>query len=152
MSAPPRRWARWLAGRAVICAVLALVALPLYLTISPGWRPAAVRLACALALAVGCARARRWARDAVAPDAPSAFDTPPPAPPGLQLDAAFVRLRDDLVASARSRRYFDIVLWPRLTALAGPPLPRPAARRVLPRRGPSRHTLEELVAEIERRS
>jgi hypothetical protein len=148
-----RRWGRRLAGRAIIGIVLALLALPIYLTTSPAWRPAAVRLACAIALVIGCARARRWARDAVATGVVSPFEAPPPPAPAVQLDAAFLRLRDDLVASTRSRRYFDVVLWPRLASLAGPrlELPHLARRRFLRRRGPSLRELEDLVAHIESR-
>jgi hypothetical protein len=148
------RLARRLTGLAVIVALLALVTLPIYLTMSPAWRPTAVRLACAIALVAGCARARRWARDAVLPGGVSPFEAGPAPPASVQLDPAFLRLRDDLVASTRSRRYFDVVLWPRLVALAGPgpALPCPARRRVLGRRGPSLRVLEDLVARVERRS
>ncbi|HEY7038266.1 MAG TPA: hypothetical protein VID28_05410 [Methylomirabilota bacterium] len=153
MPGPARRVARRLAGRAIVAVLLALVALPLYLTISPTWRPTAVRLACATALVIGCARARGWARESVGADAVSPFEAPPPPGLGVQLDPGFLRLRDDLVASTRSRRYFDVVLWPRLTALAGPgpALPRPARRRLLSRRGPSLRVLEDLIARVERR-
>jgi len=61
------------------------------------------------------------------------------------------RLRDDLVASTRRRRYFDVVLWPRLSALAGPDLPRPAESRGPIRRGPSLAAIERLVTRIEGR-
>jgi hypothetical protein len=153
MPGPARRLGRRLAGRAVIAMLLALVALPLYLTISPTWRPAAVRLACATVLVVGCARARGWARGSVATDPGSPFEAPPPPAPAAQFDSAFLRVRDDLVASTRSRRYFDVVLWPRLTALAGPgpALPCPPRRPLLSRRGPSLGVLEDLIARVERR-
>ncbi|MEX2222483.1 MAG: hypothetical protein WEG40_11865 [Candidatus Rokuibacteriota bacterium] len=147
-SRPGRR----LAGRVIIVTLLALVALPAYLTISPAWRPAAVRLSCAVLVAVGCVHARRWAQAAVAPRAISPLDAPPVPPPVVELDAGFRRLRDDLIASTRSRRYFDLLLWPRLSALAGPELPPPPPeRRGLARRGPSLRVLEGIIAEIERR-
>ena len=147
------RLGRRLAGRVVGVAVLALVALPIYLTMSPAWRPTAVRLTCAIALMIGCARARRWARAAVPADALSPFEARPEPPAAVQLDPGFLRLRDDLVVSIRSRRYFDVVLWPRLVALAqpGPALPYPPRRRGLGRRGPALHVLEDLVARVERR-
>lgn len=153
MPGPASRLGRRLAGRAVIAVLLALVALPIYLTTSPAWRPSAVRLACAIALAIGCVRARRWARDAVLIESLSPFEAPLPPPPAVQLDPAFLRLRDDLVASSRSRRYFEVVLWPRLIALAGAgsALPYPPRRRVLGRRGPALRVLEDLVARIEGR-
>jgi hypothetical protein len=151
IAAPTRRSGRGLVGRAILAALVALVALPVYLTMSPAWRPAAVRVSCAVIVAIGCAHARRWAREALAVDTVSALEAPPPPPPEAQLDARFLRLRDDLVAGTRSRRYFDVILWPRLHALAGSDLPRPAGRRVLARRGPSLQALEALVALIERR-
>jgi len=140
---------RRLVGRAVLVVLLVLVAMPLYLTISPAWRPTAARLACGVALAAGCVRARRRARDAAAAHVPSPFEAPPLPAPAVQLDLAFLRLRDDLVASVRSRRYFDVVLWPKLTALAGAALPCPPRRRVLRRRGPALRVLEGLISRIE---
>ena len=151
MPAPAERRGRRLAGRAIVATVLAVLALPVYLTISPSWRPAAVRLSCAVLVAVGCARARRWARDALATHPISAFDAPPAPPPAVELDARFLRLRDDLISSSRSRRYFDVVLGPRLSALAGAELPRPAERRGLSRRGLSLKALGALIALVERR-
>lgn len=127
------------------------MALPVYLMVSPSWRPAAVRLSCAVVVAFGCVHARRWARDALAAHAISPFDAPPAPPPAAVLDAGFCKLRDDLAASTRSRRYFDVILWPRLSALAEAELPRPAERRVVSRRGPPLHVLGGIIAEIERR-
>lgn len=152
MPAPPSRPGPRLVARVVVVSLLALAALPAYLTIAPAWRPLAARLACAAAVAVGCARARGWARDAVTTTALSPFEAPPPPPLEVTLDPRFVRLRDDLIASTRRRRYFDVVLWPRLTALAEPEdLPRPAAPRRASRRGPSLGVLEDLIARLERR-
>ena len=144
---------RRLAGRAVLLVLLALAAMPLYLTISPTWRPTAARLACGIALVAGCVRARRRARDAAAAHVPSPFEAWPLPAPAVQLDPAFLRLRDDLVASVRSRRYFDVVLWPKLTALAGSEaaLPCPPRRRVLSRRGPALRVLEGLISRLEAR-
>ena len=140
-----------LLARIVGWSLLALAALPAYLTISPAWRPVAARLACAAAVAIGCARARAWARDAVATPGLSPFEAPPEPASELTLDPRFLRLRDDLVASTRRRRYFDVVLWPRLSALAGPDLPRPAEPRGPFRRGPSLAAIERLVTRIEGR-
>jgi hypothetical protein len=151
MPAPTERSGSRLVGRVIVATLLALAALPAYLTISPAWRPGAVRLACAVAVAVGCARARRWARDAVVTHATSPFDAPPPPPPTVTLDPRFLRLRDDLVASTRRRRYFDAVLWPRLIGLAGRELPRPVERRASSRRGPSLGAIEDLIDEVEKR-
>jgi hypothetical protein len=82
---------------------------------------------------------------------PSALDAPLPAPPRPAQDERFLRLRDDLVWSRRSRRYFDAILWPRLLALGGAGLAPPAPRRWIRRRGPSLRALERLIAETEQR-
>jgi hypothetical protein len=151
MPAPANRSGRRLIGLAIVATLLALVVLPGYLLIPPSWRSAVVRLAGAVVVAVGCVYVRRWARDALAAHAISPFDAPPAPPPAAQLDASFRKLHDDLIASTRSRRYFDVILWPRLSALTGAELPRPAERRVASRPGPSLHAIERIIAEIERR-
>ena len=152
MPEPTRRSGPRLVGRTIVAALLVLAALPAYLTTAPMWRPAAGRLACAAAVAIGCARARRRALDVVAAYPHSVFDVPPPPPLETTLDPRFLRLRDDLVASTRRRRYFDVVFWPRLLALGGPDLPRPVGRRLAGRRGPSIRALADLIAHVERRS
>lgn len=151
MPAPANRSGRRLIGLAIVAALLALAVLPGYLLIPPSWRSVAVRLACAVVVAVGCVYVRRWARDGLAAPAISPFDAPPAPPPAAELDASFRKLHDDLIASTRSRRYFEVILWPRLSALTGAELPRPAERRVGSRRGPSLPVIERLIAEIERR-
>jgi hypothetical protein len=134
-------------------ALLALAAMPTYLALSPSWRPMAVRLSCAAVVIVGCARALRWARGAAAPSAVSPLDATAPPAPVPELDARFLALRDDVIYGSRSRRYFEVILGPRIDALAGPEtLPRPAFRRGIMRRGPSLRAIEELVAVIEKRS
>jgi len=132
--------------------LLALVAIPLYLSVDPAWRPAAVRLACTLIVVAGCVRARRALRRVMGQHAPSALDAPPPPPPMPELDLRFLRVRDDVVSSIRSRRYFDQVLWPRLLDAAGGSLAPPAERRWIRRRGPSPGVLAKLVDQIERRA
>jgi hypothetical protein len=151
MPAPARPLGPRLVARAIVVTLLVLAALPAYLTVAPTWRPTAARLACAVAVAVGCVRARRWVLGTVATYPRSVFDVPPPPPLEVTLDPRFLRLRDDLVASTRRRRYFDAVFWPRLVALGGPDLPRPAGRRLTRRRGPSLRVLAGLIAHVERR-
>src|SRR5262245_18831273 len=149
----PERSRRGLAGRMIFAALVVLAIIPSYLSISPVWRPTAVRLACALLVVAGCVRALKWLREATGPRSLSPLDAPPPAPPEPALDPHFVSLREDFVASTRSRRYFDVILWPRLLELAGRDLPHPARRRgILRRRGPSLTAIESLVAEVERQA
>ena len=148
----PKRSRRRLVGGAVIVALMALAAMPAYLALSPSWRPVAVRLACTAAAIAGCVRALRWARGAAAPSVVSPLDGHAPPAAGPELDARFLALRDDVIYGTRSRRYFDVILWPRLQALAGSEmLPRPANRRGIRRRGPSLRAISEVVAEIEKR-
>jgi hypothetical protein len=143
------RFPRRLAGRAILTALVLLAAMPAYLTLDPSWRPLAVRLACALIVVGGFLRARRWVREAMAGDAGSPIDAPRPAPPAPEMDARFMALRDDVIASARSRRYFDVVLWPRLRDLAGGDLPCPRERRGMRWRGPSLSALASVIRRIE---
>jgi hypothetical protein len=151
MPSPPERSAGRIVAHGFLAVLLILVAIPTYLGLSPSWRPVAVRAACALLVVAGCVRVVRAVRGSIGPPAPSPLDTPPAASPPPEVDDRFLRLRDDLVYGARSRRYFDAILWPRLLELAGTPLPRPAERGRLRRAGPSLRTLERLVALAEKR-
>ena len=138
------------AGRAILAAVVVLAATPAYLALSPPWQPVAVRLSCAAIVAAGCVRVLRLARGAMEAEPLSPLDRPPPPAAIPDLDARFLSLRDDVTHGMRSRRYFDRVLWPRLSGLAGTDLPRPPEGRGLRRRGPSMSALARLVTEIER--
>jgi hypothetical protein len=146
------RSARRLVGRGLLAMLLALVAIPVYLALDPTWRPGAVRLACALTVAVGCVRARRGVRRVIGGHAPSALDAPSPPPPMPELDLRFLRVRDDVTFSIRSRPYFDRVLWPRLLDAAGGSLAPPTEHRWIRRRGPSPATLAKLIDEVEKRA
>jgi len=148
---PPERSAGRIIAHGFFAVLLILVAIPAYLGLSPSWRPAAVQAACALLVVAGCVRVVRVVRRSIGTAPPSPLDAPPAASPPPELDERFLRLRDDLVYGARSRRYFDAILWPRLLELAGTPLPRPAERRRLRRVGPSLRALERLVALAEKR-
>jgi len=139
------------AGPGLLAVVLVLAAIPAYLTLEPSWRSLAVRLACAVIVVVGGVRVIRGVRRSIEGSS-SALDTPPPVSPAQELDGRFLRLRDELVFSTRSHRYFDAILWPRVLRLAGANLPRPAERRGRRRRGPSLSTLEHLIAEVEQRA
>lgn len=150
MPARAERSRRRLAGRAIVAALVGLAAMPAYLALSPPWQPVAVRLSCAAIVAAGCVRVLRRARGALEFEPISPLDAPPPPAAVPELDARFLALRDDVTYGTRSRRYFDAILWPRLSGLASTDLPRPAERPGLRRRGPSMSALARLVTEIER--
>src|SRR5689334_10562744 len=149
MPAPSSRAAARLITRGAGLSLLAAASVPAYLTIAPAWRPLAARLGCAALVAIGCLRARAWARDALGAAPAGGVDAPPA--PEVALDARFLRLRDDLAAGARRRRYFDAVLWPRLRGLGAADLARPADRPGPGRRGPSLDAIEAVIARIEER-
>lgn len=151
-SAPRERSPRRLAGRAIVAALAVLASIPLYLSLDLAWRPLVVRLACAVLVGLVCLRVLRGAGRVIGPPVTSPFDVPAPPPVPPELDSRFVRLRDEVTFSTRSRRYFDAILWPRLGGLAGTDLPRPPERRRFPRRGPSLRVLEDLISRIERRA
>ena len=139
------------AAQGFLVVLLVLVAIPAYLTVEPSWRPVALRLACAVIVAAGCVRVVRGVRRSLGASAASTLDVPPRVAPAQELDERFLRLRDELVFSTRSWRYFDAILWPRMLRLVGPNLPPPAERSGTRRRGPSLSTLERLIGEVEKR-
>lgn len=134
-----------------LAVLLVLAAIPAYLTLEPSWRPVAIRLACAVIVAAGCARVIRGVRRSIDGAAASTLDAPPRVSPAPERDERFLRLRDELVFSTRSWRYFDAILWPRMLRLVGPSLLPPAERPGTRRRGPSLSALEHLIAEVEKR-
>ena len=139
------------AAHGLLAVLLALAAIPTYLVMEPSWRPVAVRLACAVIVVAGCVRVIRGVRRSIEGYAPSTLDAPHGGSPAQEMDERFLRLRDELVFSTRSWRYFDAILWPRMLRLVGPSLPPPAKRPGTRRRGPSLSTLEHLIAEVEKR-
>lgn len=152
MADSAERLALRVAAGGLVTAVLVLAAIPTYLTLAPAWRPLGLRLACAAVVVAVCVRIVANVRRAAEAGPASALDAPERAAPPPELDDRFVRLRDEIVFSTRSRRYFDTVLWPRLLALGGDDLPAPSPRRTLRRDGPSASTLADLIAEVERRA
>jgi hypothetical protein len=146
--ASPRR----LAARGLLAALLVLAAVPAYLVLDPSWRWPAVRLSCAVIVLFGSTRVIRAVRERIVHDPPSPLDAPPLPTMAPTLDARFLRLRDELIGGAQRRRYFDVILWPRLQALAGADLPPLAERRRFGGRGPSLATIARLIADIERRA
>ena len=150
-SHPERSSYRWVA-QGLLVLLLVLAAIPGYLILTPSWRTLAVRLGCAMIVVAVCVRLTRRVRRSIEEQPVSALEAPPPPPPAPELDERFLRLRGDLIASTRSRRYFDAILWPRLLGLAGESLPQPAERRGLRRLGPSLSAVERLIAEAEKRA
>jgi hypothetical protein len=151
MSPPAEASGLRLVARGLGAALVALAAIPAYLTLAPSWRAVGVRLASAAIVVAASVRVIRGVRRAAEASPPFALDAAPPAAPPPELDERFLRLRHELVFSIRSRRYFDTVLWPRLLKLAGTTLAPPPERRGRRRNGPSRDTLERLIAEVEQR-
>jgi hypothetical protein len=152
MPPPDERIVLRVAARGFVALVVVLAAIPAYLTLAPPWRPLAARLACALLVAAGCVRLVRSARGALAGAAGSALDAPDSRAPAADLDERFLRLRDELRFSLRSRQYFETILWRELCRLGGSDLPVPAERRGMGRDGPSLATLERMVSVLETRA
>jgi hypothetical protein len=149
---PAEATALRLAVRVLVGALVVLAAIPAYLMLGLTWRALVIRLGCAAVVVAVGVRVVRGIRRAIDASPAFALDTVPDEPPPPELDERFVRLRDELRFSVRSRRYFDTVLWPRLCELAGPGLASPPVRRGRRRNGPPRATLERLIAEAERRA
>ncbi len=154
-----RRWPRIAVGYSVLLLVVAGIGDLAYEAAAPANRPIVIRLAAALLVAIVLIHIRSRFRGDPLWDPASEFeDALAREPPAPQLDPALVKLRAELANSARSRSYFDNVLWPRLRALvearggdaAGfeEALPPKAGPRW---RGPSRRTLAELIDRIESR-
>jgi hypothetical protein len=149
----PRRAATIAGGVALAVALVAGIASIQFL-VDHSYRIAAIRLVAAAVLLLAVTRIRAFVRAAV--DWPSAWEDHAGetawAPP---THSQFEHFHDEIKFSARSQRYFDHVLWPRLNALASqaidPParLDRPAGRRF--GRGPSLAALRSLVESLEGR-
>jgi len=149
MPSPPERSRARLVAYGFLAVLVLLALIPGYLAVESSWRPLVVRLACALLVIFGCVRVVGSARRAADDETPSPLDARPPARPRPAADERFLRLRDDVVFSTQSRRYFETFLWPRLRKLGGAELQPPPERR---RRGPSVRALERVIADVERRA
>ena len=136
-------------GFLMLLALLAVI--PGYLVLDATWRARVVRLVSAAAVAVGCLRIVASVRRSLEGREPSPLDVPRPARYRRELDERFLRLRDDLLFSTRSGRYFELHLWPRLVKLAGGELGVPPPEGRGGRRGPSLDALDRVIGEIERR-
>jgi len=152
MPPPDERTTLRLVARGFVAALIVLMAIPSYLTLVPSWRPLAARLICALLVAFGCVRILRSVRGSGEGHAPSGLDAPSPRPEPPALDERFLRLRDELRFSTRSRQYFQTILWPQLGRLGGADLSPPPERRGVGRDGPALSELERVIAAIEARA
>lgn len=143
-----------LAGFLALAVALVVGILIIQFLVDQPYTHAAVRLVAAAVLVVAVSRIRAVVSALV--ERPSAWEeragearwTPSP-------HSHFEHFHDEIRFGARSRRYFDHVLWPRLCALAregtepAAPLERPPGRRF--GRGPSLEALRALIASLERR-
>jgi hypothetical protein len=133
---------------AALGGVVLLASVPVYVFVEPAWRALVVRLAAAVVLGVTLLQLRTALVHRLAGGGASALDDARRRlwpEPGLPL--RFLDLIHDVRTALRSRRHFDKVLWPRLSALAGRPLDRPPLRAG---RGPSLASLDEMVTAIEK--
>lgn len=152
--AEPHR-GRIVAAYVVLLAVLLTAAIPIYLATAPAHRPAVIRLAAAVVLAVATLHALHVVRGRVEAQVPSAFERAlevSPVEPAL--DARFLTLQDELRFGARSQRYFHRTVWPQLAELATrlrrKPLDEPTGRRF--GRGPALTRIAQLIDRLEERS
>jgi hypothetical protein len=143
-----------IAGTVALVGALVAGIASIQLLVDHSYRSAAIRLVAAAVLLVAVSRIRAFVRAAV--ESPAAWEERAGetswAPP---THGQFEHFHDEIRFSARSQRYFDHVLWPRLNALASEStkpsarLDRPAGRRF--GRGPSLAALRALLAKVEGR-
>ena len=151
--AEPRR-AATIAGAVGLAVALVVGIASIQFLVDQSYRVAAIRLVAAAVLLLAVTRIRAFARSAV--EWPSPWEDRAGettwAPP---THGQFEHFHDEIRFSARSQRYFDHVLWPRLNELASEApdsparLKRPAGRRF--GRGPSLAALRALIDALEKR-
>jgi hypothetical protein len=150
-----RSWARVLGGYAAFTGVVILVTVPVAVAIDPLRRPALVRAAAAIVLAVMLTDLVRAARALVQAQPPSPFEAAlRPVRPATGIDRRFQALRDEIRFGITSANYWERVFWPRLCELASrlpgrPRLSPPVPRRGLLRRGPRLSTLRAIIGKLE---
>jgi hypothetical protein len=132
---------------AFLAGVVLLASVPVYVFVEPPWRALVTRLACAVVVGATFLQARRALVERLGHASP--LDEAR-RPSRLEPDVPhhFLDLMSDVRAALRSRRHFEDVLWPRLTAFTTRPLVRPPGRLG---RGPSLASLREVVDAVERR-
>lgn len=142
-----RTLARTLVRGALLGGLVLLVTVPLYVYAEPAWRPPVTRLAAAFVLGVTLLNLRRVLAERFEGAVPSALDAARRRPvPEPEVPHHVLGLMGDLRAALRSRRYFEHVMWPRLTALSSRPLVPPRPR---PGRGPGAAALGRVLDDIE---
>jgi hypothetical protein len=132
---------------AILVGIVLLAAVPVYVYLEPQWRALVPRLAAALVLGMALLDLRGILTRRVARHGTSALDAariPPASEPGAP--QRLLELTASVRTALRSRRHFEKVLWPRLSALALRPLVPPPLRRG---RGPSLAGLRRVIAAIE---
>jgi hypothetical protein len=151
--AEPRR-AATIAGAVALAVALVVGIASIQFLVDQSYRVAAIRLVAAAVLLLAVTRIRAFVRSTV--ERPSAWEDRASetawAPP---THGQFEHFHDEIRFSARSQRYFEHVLWPRLNALASETtnpsagLDKPAGRPF--GRGPSLAALGALLDALERR-
>ena len=151
--AEPRR-AATIAGAVALAVALVVGIASIQFLVDQSYRVAAIRLVAAAVLLLAVTRIRAFVRSTV--ERPSAWEDRAGetawAPP---THGQFEHFHDEIRFSARSQRYFEHVLWPRLNALASETtnpsagLDKPAGRPF--GRGPSLAALGALLDALERR-
>jgi hypothetical protein len=132
---------------AALVGVVLLAAVPVYIYLEPHWRALFARLVAALLLGMVLLELRSILAGRILRHGTSPLDaarTPSIVQPGAP--HRLLELTGSVRAGLRSRRHFERILWPRLTALAGRPLVPPPLRRG---RGPSLARLRDLITTIE---
>ena len=154
------RAALGVAARAIAAVMgIALLALPVWLAVDPIHRPAVVRLAAAMVIAVTAVRILGTVRARLEAQPPSALDRAARLmPTEASIPREYRDLAEELHYARTSFGYWTRVLEPRLAALAARlpgalpavPAPRSAARRLL-RLGPGLGALRAAVGRLEGR-
>jgi len=142
-----RPLARALIQGALLGGFVLLATVPVYVYVEASWRPIVARLAAAFVLGVTLLQLRRVLTRQLDAQPASGLDTArrtPALPP--ETPAHFLGLTSDVRAALRSHRYFEHVMWPRLTALAARPLTPPRRR---PGRGPGAAALARVLDDVE---
>jgi hypothetical protein len=145
-----------LIGPGVVLAALLVTGLVLIdLFVDEASRTTLTRLLTAVVLALAALRVRTLVRWILAREERSSFDVGPATTPGPDR-SRFHQLHDEVRFSARNRRYFDLVAWPRLVGLAQAEMGAAAASLEKPPsrsfgRGPSLAALQKVIAAIEAR-